>query len=461
MTDGPTDGPEIQIELGDISYKTAGRKRRPDHDRSLAIVQYGRPDGEQIPVFIHEQVLQGIESHGASNTTVELGGALLGGFYRDGDRQFVEITDFIIAGQAEHSAAQITFTHETWAEIDAEREARAPDAQIVGWYHTHPDLGVFLSEPDTFIQRNFFKEPWQVALVIDPVQGDRGFFQPKRGVLLRAEGFYVVTERSRRKALQAYVDQLQMFHRRMREPQGPASMSNSGSASGSASMAAWLVILTLLFFAVLVLEGIRGRPLFSPPPPGVDQRASEFVEMGEFEEAERMYAEALIEKPRDVVLARKFAAARERAEKLPEISQPRQERFIKWFLSQADRLAARGDYETTERLYNAAGVRVNPKEGAKLFNSERDAAVLAAYRYLADRERPAGQKRDQQAETDQEGVLRMQTDLKRSWDKETVEKIRAGLKHLIAEQPRKREEMQKALKSLEKEYLLRPEGARN
>jgi proteasome lid subunit RPN8/RPN11 len=42
--------------------------------------------------------------------------------------------------------------------------------KIIGWIHTHPDYGIFLSENDMFIQNNYFKDINQVAYVIDPIQ---------------------------------------------------------------------------------------------------------------------------------------------------------------------------------------------------------------------------------------------------------------------------------------------------
>jgi hypothetical protein len=48
--------------------------------------------------------------------------------------------------------------------------------RIVGWYHTHPRMGIFLSHYDTWLHHNFFPEPWQVALVVEPHKSLAGFF---------------------------------------------------------------------------------------------------------------------------------------------------------------------------------------------------------------------------------------------------------------------------------------------
>jgi hypothetical protein len=47
---------------------------------------------------------------------------------------------------------------------------------LVGWYHSHPNFGVFLSDHDQFIQKNFFKENGKITIVIDPIRGKKGWF---------------------------------------------------------------------------------------------------------------------------------------------------------------------------------------------------------------------------------------------------------------------------------------------
>jgi proteasome lid subunit RPN8/RPN11 len=51
-----------------------------------------------------------------------------------------------------------------------------PDARPVGWYHSHTRSEIFLSDADLEIHRQFFPQPWQVALVLRPHT-----FNPTRG----------------------------------------------------------------------------------------------------------------------------------------------------------------------------------------------------------------------------------------------------------------------------------------
>ena len=72
---------------------------------------------------------------------------------------------------------QLDFTSDTWANANRIVEREFPDDIIVGWHHTHPNFGIFLSAYDLFIHKHFFGSPWNVALVVDPVKEEFGFYQ--------------------------------------------------------------------------------------------------------------------------------------------------------------------------------------------------------------------------------------------------------------------------------------------
>lgn len=122
-------------------------------------------------------VAEQIEEHAASSRDREIGGILVGTWH-DGSTR---VTAAIPALRAESSAANVTFTHEVWSDVLATVESEYPEDRIVGWYHSHPGFGVFLSAYDTFIQENFFSDPRMVALVIDPLAGTAGWFMWRDG----------------------------------------------------------------------------------------------------------------------------------------------------------------------------------------------------------------------------------------------------------------------------------------
>lgn len=196
---------QFEIEVGQAVRRRIPRRPSPLADRNMAVAVYDSPGDEPIAVFVSEQVMRAIERHSASDKEHEIGGVLIGGFYRNDERSFVEVTDIIEAENAAGTDISLTFTHETWEHIHDQAARRGGDAQIVGWYHTHPGLGVFMSKQDEFIHSSFFADPWHVAIVYDPIYSNWGCFKWADGKLERADGFYVVAEKRRARQLRHYV----------------------------------------------------------------------------------------------------------------------------------------------------------------------------------------------------------------------------------------------------------------
>lgn len=140
--------------------------------------------------------LDRLHAHGRSRTDVEICGVLVGRCYRDGLGPYLLVADALPGTAADSRGTQVTFTAETWDTINAALDARRekhPDDGIVGWYHTHPGFGIFLSGMDLFIHDNFFNLPHQVAFVYDPKGGDEGCFVWRSGKAER-EAFLVDAE---------------------------------------------------------------------------------------------------------------------------------------------------------------------------------------------------------------------------------------------------------------------------
>ncbi len=92
------------------------------------------------------------------------------------DGHSLAIEACIAGANAAQAGTHVTFTQDTWAHIYETKDAKYPDDRIVGWYHSHPGFGVFLSDHDTFIHKNFFSSPLQVAWVYDPHSDEEGCF---------------------------------------------------------------------------------------------------------------------------------------------------------------------------------------------------------------------------------------------------------------------------------------------
>ncbi len=127
-------------------------------------------------IMIGEEVVAAAAKHGQQDTSCEQGGVLVGMATTGEHGTVVCVEAAIPAVRTRASRSQVTFTHDSWNQIYQVIDSQYPDKQIVGWYHTHPGFGIFLSEYDLFIHRHFFNAPWQVAYVIDPLSGESGCF---------------------------------------------------------------------------------------------------------------------------------------------------------------------------------------------------------------------------------------------------------------------------------------------
>lgn len=122
-------------------------------------------------------VQEEVEAHCFSRVDAEVGGFLIGRI----DDEGTHVTASHASLAAQSGQTHLTFTHDAWDEILPVLESDYPGQAIVGWYHSHPGFGVFLSEYDIFIQENFFGADGQIALVVDPLAGTYGFLTARGG----------------------------------------------------------------------------------------------------------------------------------------------------------------------------------------------------------------------------------------------------------------------------------------
>ncbi|MBK8900377.1 MAG: Mov34/MPN/PAD-1 family protein [Anaerolineaceae bacterium] len=149
-----------------------------------------QPAANQVVVSHRQQALSQIRAHSISNLRSELGGVLLGHAYRDGDRLMVEVIAALPARNDDHGPIHFTFTADAWSQIHHDRTEKYPNLEIIGWFHTHPGLGVFYSSDDVVVHTAAFTLPWHVGLVVDPLGNHASYFGWQDGVLAPIAGYY-------------------------------------------------------------------------------------------------------------------------------------------------------------------------------------------------------------------------------------------------------------------------------
>ncbi len=101
------------------------------------------------------------------------------------------VVDEYVTGRNSSSAVSVRFEETAFKEM-LPRLSRKK--LVVGWAHSHPSYGCFLSFTDLETQKTYFREPFNFALVVDPVRKEKKVFK-LGGEDYREASFAVITKK--------------------------------------------------------------------------------------------------------------------------------------------------------------------------------------------------------------------------------------------------------------------------
>lgn len=293
---------EEEIQFGDVQFDQPDVALRPDQDDHYAIAVCGAAPETDLPIFVDLDVMRDMEAHAQSDKTVELGGVLLGRRnVDDAGQAYVVVTDWLQADHYESTRSRFKFTHETWSEITKQRSGYPNDTEMVGWYHTHPGWGVFLSDMDMFICKNFFNRPLDVALVIDPCNLTRGWFQWNDDAATRTRevsGFYLTTNRHRASELEYFADlyngELTMSDPRYSEPSRAGGAAPIINVADRRNPVFDIAVLGMLAMQFVLLALIAWR-MMAPPVVAEPDKTGATVEASQLALQNEGYRQAILD----------------------------------------------------------------------------------------------------------------------------------------------------------------------
>jgi len=150
-----------------------------------------------FPVYIKEKVIKDIEEI-CKKYDYEVFGYLVGELFLWKGQNYIIINNYLykeesssgneynVKEQGETGVAvddrdiedKISFNFMEYAgEFDnLKKKANKESLLRLGWFHSHPDFGCFLSSTDLATQREIFSESYHVALVVDPIRDYYKFF---------------------------------------------------------------------------------------------------------------------------------------------------------------------------------------------------------------------------------------------------------------------------------------------
>ncbi len=167
------------VDIGELKKETMPEGSFPVHPKA------------DFRFYMTEAVHKRIQDHAKADVSVEICGVLVGRWEKDPHGPYAKVSECIRCDQATSKFAEVTFTHESWWQINKEMDSKYADLRIIGWYHSHPDFGIFLSDRDVFIHENFFSGPGQVAYVVDPVRDLEGVFVWQAGKPVPAAHYWI------------------------------------------------------------------------------------------------------------------------------------------------------------------------------------------------------------------------------------------------------------------------------
>jgi proteasome lid subunit RPN8/RPN11 len=221
-----------------------------------------RPQSD-FRLYMKPEVHRGIWEHAKKDLSIEICGVLVGHWERDEDGPFAVASNYIRCENASSKFAEVTFTHESWAQINREMDTKFENERIIGWYHSHPDFGIFLSDRDCFIQEHFFSGPGQVAYVVDPVRDLEGVFAWRAGKPTPLGHYWVGNEIRTVAASQQSTGPSGMLERRSvgqtHAAEEALALPASTSRQSPLDLATMLLSWIALFLLGYLLAGLQSR----------------------------------------------------------------------------------------------------------------------------------------------------------------------------------------------------------
>jgi proteasome lid subunit RPN8/RPN11 len=125
-------------------------------------------------ILITAQTRRAIYSH-LSKLPIEMGGLLTGNVFESNSCKntfLVRVENYVPAEEFHGTAISLEMSSSVWerARINSRGEF------VVGWYHSHPNLGVFFSDTDRLTQKQFFYHRHSLGLVVDPIRKEERWF---------------------------------------------------------------------------------------------------------------------------------------------------------------------------------------------------------------------------------------------------------------------------------------------
>lgn len=134
-----------------------------------------------VRIYALQSCVETVRSHVDSDPK-EVGGLLLGQVWQQKKNvqnpagALTILVEAIPSVDYRNTSVSLEMGTDVWSQVN---ERLSAENIVVGWYHSHPNLGAFFSDTDRKTQRAFFNHYYSLGWVIDPIRDVQRVFVGK------------------------------------------------------------------------------------------------------------------------------------------------------------------------------------------------------------------------------------------------------------------------------------------
>ena len=143
--------------------------------------RYRKRSVRGVPLFVGEGAISQMANHADLGLAEgkEVLGLILGEICRDEEGEYSVASGTATAG-LDATGVSVRFDQDSLEDLFASIDESGGDA-VIGWYHSHPGFGCYLSDVDVKTHSGIFGEGKGFAVVLDPSDGTLMVFTVENG----------------------------------------------------------------------------------------------------------------------------------------------------------------------------------------------------------------------------------------------------------------------------------------
>jgi proteasome lid subunit RPN8/RPN11 len=178
-----------------VLWRSASPDIRPTEFRSLVsgltltdVVDLSTTLAKRPAIYLTKGAMDFVHAH-VSAYREESGGLLIGYACVSQDlgaalNPVLVVTEAVPSSDFSGSSVSLRMNPGVWRDS---LTGKPKGSMVVGWFHSHPNLGAFFSGTDRKTQREFFNHEYSLGLVTDYVRNEQAFFLGRDSVEVRPE----------------------------------------------------------------------------------------------------------------------------------------------------------------------------------------------------------------------------------------------------------------------------------